>query len=592
MRLRFTAPALGLLACLSFVALTVAPKNAHAFCGFYVAPPGDKPLYADASMVSLMREGTRTVLSMSNNYKGPAKDFAMVVPVPVVLKKEDVKTLPMDVFKKLDTLTSPRLVEYWETDPCDHPCANAEPGTCGYGTGSGSGYGYGSGGGGGGSVTIEAKFSVGEYDIVVLGATESAGLETWLHDNKYSIPSGAAKALQPYIDQQQKFFVAKVDIKKVKLDANGVAVLSPLRIAYESADFRLPVRLGLINAQAKQDLIVFVLSKDKRYDLANYPNVFIPTNLEVTEATAKSFAPFYAALFDAAVAQGNGHGIVTEYSWESSSCDPCPTPPLGTEELSSLGGDVLFPNTPKTPLIINGVPQKPVSTGMSSFNRSMVITRLHARYDSTSLGEDLIFRASAPITGGRESDYVGEGYDKLGTAAYPAGYNNFQARYIMRHTWTGPIACKNPERGKWGDKPAWMTSKPKPASAVGLAAAPRGKIQLATYLKSGMPAIEVAAVGVPTGLGPDAGPSDAGSPTLSTLTEPDAGDASAEGDAGSGDASFGGTPPPAIDKGPRGCSCEIVGETSDVSLPAGASFLALGVALFERRRRNARRKST
>jgi hypothetical protein len=42
----------------------------------------------------------------------------MVVPVPVVLQKEQVKTLPHDVFDRVDQLSAPRLVEYWEQDPC------------------------------------------------------------------------------------------------------------------------------------------------------------------------------------------------------------------------------------------------------------------------------------------------------------------------------------------------------------------------------------------------------------------------------------------------------------------------------------------
>ncbi|MEZ4607374.1 MAG: DUF2330 domain-containing protein [Deinococcales bacterium] len=36
-------------------------------------------------------------------------------------------------------------------------------------------------------VTIEASFSVGEYDILILGAKESEGLETWLNENDYKI---------------------------------------------------------------------------------------------------------------------------------------------------------------------------------------------------------------------------------------------------------------------------------------------------------------------------------------------------------------------------------------------------------------------
>src|SRR5262249_22993734 len=187
-----------------------------------------------------------------------------------------------DVFTHLEELSAPRLVEYWEQDPCPKyypgdmaamgggapmPKMAAKPAA----EGKKKDYG----------VKIEAQFNVGEYEIVVLSAKQSDGLESWLHDNKYNIPKGASAALAPYIKEQQKFFVAKVDIKKVQLDKQGVAQLSPLRFSYESPDFRLPVRLGLLNAHAKQDLIIFTLSRSLRYDVANAPNVFIPPNLEV-----------------------------------------------------------------------------------------------------------------------------------------------------------------------------------------------------------------------------------------------------------------------------------------------------------------------
>src|SRR5512144_827876 len=91
--------------------------DADAFCGFYVGG-ADAKLYNNATVVVLMRDGTRTVLSMQNNYQGPPQDFAMVVPVPVVLAKENVKTLPAEIFARVDRLAAPRLVEYWEQDPC------------------------------------------------------------------------------------------------------------------------------------------------------------------------------------------------------------------------------------------------------------------------------------------------------------------------------------------------------------------------------------------------------------------------------------------------------------------------------------------
>ena len=90
---------------------------AAAFCGFYVNGAGSE-MFNDATQVTLMRMGTRTVLSMQNNYKGPAEAFALVIPVPVVLQEADVKILPKEVFAKIDQMGAPRLVEYWEQDPC------------------------------------------------------------------------------------------------------------------------------------------------------------------------------------------------------------------------------------------------------------------------------------------------------------------------------------------------------------------------------------------------------------------------------------------------------------------------------------------
>src|SRR5262252_8368774 len=105
------------LAALSGLALAAAaPGTAHAFCGFYVSGSGNK-MFNEATQVVLMRAGTRTVLSMQNDYKGPLDDFAMVVPVPVVLHEGDVKTLAKEVFDHVESLGSPRLVEYWEEDP-------------------------------------------------------------------------------------------------------------------------------------------------------------------------------------------------------------------------------------------------------------------------------------------------------------------------------------------------------------------------------------------------------------------------------------------------------------------------------------------
>jgi hypothetical protein len=342
--------------------VAAAPRAAQAFCGFYVGG-ADAKLFNGATQVVLLRDGLRTVLSMQNDYQGPPDAFALVVPVPVVLQKENVRTLPKDIFDRVDQLTAPRLVEYWEQDPCMQPHVVGDVVTL-----SGRqimlqnsillG------------VTVEARFSVGEYDIVILSAKDSTGLDTWLRREKYKIPEGAEPYLRPYVQGGSKFFVAKVDPKKVTI-ANGHAVLSPLRFHYDSDDFALPVRLGLINSSGTQDLIVNVLAQNQRYEPANYPSVTIPTNIDLAEGAASLFGATYAALFDRTIAQNPG-AVVTEYAWDASTCDPCPGPALQPADFATLGADVVLGQGPPVarvePLPVAGASIDPQAWSEASAN--------------------------------------------------------------------------------------------------------------------------------------------------------------------------------------------------------------------------------
>jgi MYXO-CTERM domain-containing protein len=459
------------------LALAVAvPRSATAFCGFYVAG-GDQKMFNDATQVVLMRMGTRTVLAMQNNYQGPPEAFAMVVPVPVVLHEGDVKTLAKGVFARVEQMGAPRLVEYWEQDPCAVRVNNGndkvvhlvtpDPGAMPRGKADALG------------VTIEAKFAVGEYQIVILSAKDSTGLGTWLTQQKYHIPDGAEPLLRPYVEGGSKFFVAKVDPDKVTFDGDGRAALSPLRFHYDSEEFSLPIRLGLASSSGTQDLIVNILAPHQRYEVTNYKNVTIPTNIDVGEAVKDKFPAFYAALFDRTIEKNPG-AVVTEYAWQAMTCDPCPGPALNQGDFATLGADVL-----------TGPPGKPAAyTGYD-----LVLTRLHARYGKT-LTDDLRFREAQPIAGGREVLQNGQG--GLEERAQPASQNNFQGRYAIRHPWTGPIRCEHPTRKIWGGPPAEIAQQPgfqdpgtKPA--VGVAFAPRGEVQLAQVVRRDIPELGITA---------------------------------------------------------------------------------------------------
>jgi hypothetical protein len=408
-------------------ALLAAPiASASAFCGFYVSGSRGE-LYSDATMVVLMREGRHTVLSMRNDYQGPPEDFALVIPVPTVLSEGDVQTLPRDVFETVEELSAPRLVEYWESAPY---CAR--PGEL---FGFGRGYG-GSGEGAGATVRVEARFAVGEYDIVILGAGDSAALESWLRSEGYRIPEGAAETLRPYVEAGTKFFVAKVDVSRLSF-SNGSARLSPLRIHYEDDDLELPIRLGLANSPGTQDLIVHVLATE-RYEVANHANVFIPTNVVVRRSVKNAFPAFYAALFDRTL-EANPGAVVTEYAWNAASCDPCPGPSLSAADVATLGGDMM-PELPRP--------------------GALTLTRLHYRYDASSIGDDLVFRAAAPVAGGRgEPDEDG----RLESGVQASTANAFQARYAILHRHRPVANCQNRIHTGWGGTPPPGASTVVPA---------------------------------------------------------------------------------------------------------------------------------
>ena len=383
--------------------LVLLTQEANAFCGFYVAR-ADASLYNQASQVVMVRKEDKTVLSMMNDFKGDLEDFALVVPVPEVLKKGQVHIGDAAIFKHLDQYTAPRLVEYHDADPC-RPMILYEKGIAMMKSAAQDS--ADKPGGRSLGVTIEAQYTVGEYDIVILSATESNGLETWLLNNGYKIPKGAAKILKPYIKQGFNFFVAKVNLKEQA--KTGQQYLRPIQFAFQSEKFMLPIRLGMINANGPQDLLIYILTANGRVETTNYQNVKMPSNIDLPVYIKQDFADFYKALFDKQVEKYRMRTVFTEYFWNMGWCDPCAADPLTTRELKQLG--VFWLNQPM-PLQQTGIPM-PIRRG----GMPVLVTRLHVRYRQETFPEDLMFQ---------------ETRDR----------RNFQGRYVLHHPWKGdPDSC-------------------------------------------------------------------------------------------------------------------------------------------------------
>jgi hypothetical protein len=434
--------------------ITMVPISANAFCGFY-AGKADASLFNEASQVIMVRDGNRTVLSMLNDYSGPLSEFALIVPTPTVLTQGQVRVAEKTTFERLDAYSSPRLAEYHDTDPCQinfgwgdriepskmmrmaaaAPPSPAAPLLRNQALG----------------VTVEAQYTLEEYDIVSLSATQSDGLETWLRENGYTIPKGASAALKPYINQGMKFFVAKVNLKEqMKL---GYSTLRPLQFAFESEKFMLPMRLGMLNAPANkpQDLIVYMLTKNGRVESSNYRSVKLAANENLPPFVKPKFKEFYKALYDTSTAREDYRAVFTEYFWDMGWCDPCAADPLSATELRKagvfwVGGDEAGNVTPTPGAAPAIVQRRPMPPGMGGGAQPVLLTRLHVRYTANTFPEDLMFTQTK---------------DR----------QNWQTRYVIQNPYASTLAacsekagqtdCELMCRGRVGEVQDMLKSNPR-----------------------------------------------------------------------------------------------------------------------------------
>ena len=402
----YSKRALSLIAGASALGLAAA----GAFCGFYVAKV-DTSLFNDASKVAIVRDGERTVLTMANDFRGELSEFAIVIPVPTVLEEGQINVAENALIDHLDAYTAPRLVEYFDENPCEarrvmRAMEMAEP-TADMDIGAARQRAKALG------VTIEAEYTVGEYDILILSAEESGGLLTWLVENEYRLPDGAERILGSYIKQGVKFFVAKVNLEEQA--RIGSTYLRPLQVAYESPRFMLPIRLGTLNAEADQELFVFALTRTGRVETTNYRTVRLPSDKNVPLFVKDKFGDFYKDMFREQVSRENGKAVFLEYAWDMNWCDPCAADPLSNDELRDLGVFWLEdrPDRPTPRPLPASRPIRPQAT-------DVFVTRLHVRYNAETFPDDLRFKE----TGDRE---------------------NFQSRYVLRHPWEGDDECQAAE---------------------------------------------------------------------------------------------------------------------------------------------------
>jgi|SRR5580658_496894 Na+-translocating ferredoxin:NAD+ oxidoreductase RnfD subunit len=404
---RLARPAATALALAAAFAGPIAP--AFGFCGFYVAQ-ADATLFNKSSKVVLAWDAGRASVTMASDYQGDPKEFALVVPVPTIVAEDDIRVVDNRLIDKLDAYSAPRLTEYFDEDPCIPPMPRefakalpsaaapvmirrgSEPESLG--------------------VTIEARYQVGVYDILILSAKESDGLVTWLETNQYRIPAGAEAVLGSYIEQGMHFFVAKVNL--ARQERAGERFLRPLQVSYTTRKFMLPIRLGTVNADGPQDMIVFLLTRKGRVETSNYQTVKMDSGMDVPLFAKDEFGAVYKAAYDRRVADDGMTKIYEEYAWDMrgySPCDPCSAAVPDSTDLFALGARWHYPE-----LLHAGTAQLQ-ATRFRPMQDDAYLTRLHVRYSADHFPEDLAFTETGDRT-------------------------PFQVVYKLKHPWIGASRCR------------------------------------------------------------------------------------------------------------------------------------------------------
>lgn len=476
MKLASTARLLG-AATLALAAFAL-PRSAAAFPGFFASKKSE-PIKNHSTQIAVMKRGADTVVSVMPDYDGPIEGFAMVMLVPSDVTIDKVTTLKRDFIDRLDSLTAPRFHEFWEQDPCDAGPAEQEwernlkvaPAMPTASSGAAplkpakELF-----------LDVKAKQKEGEYKFTLLDA--GADVVGWLTSHGYKAPEGAAASLKSYGNLRP--LVAEVDAKRIELTGDNLAVLSPIRFATSQPWDTIPSKLGLLNAPKEQELLVYVIDPDSRYEAKNYPTMFPPTNIELDFSAKERMGEFYNALYDMILAK-HPQTFLSEYAWPTEGCgQPCATEPLMISELLSLGGDFFEQSVPeaerhpKPPELskdeekafkdsIKELKPKEKREREKTFKQERatvverqalvarhkyVVSRLHYRYDAKTLPKDPQLGKATPAAGGTALPKGKAG--EASTEVKTGDVNKLQTRYNNFHPWVPVIQCPNPDRYKWG----------------------------------------------------------------------------------------------------------------------------------------------
>lgn len=191
-----------------------------------VFPPPYYQIQESGQKAAIFYEKGKETLILSITFKGDAKDFGWVIPVP---QKPEITKGSDEIFTSLQEIVQ----KYQRYGPMTIEMAPmmglgemVEP------------------------VTVIETKKIDYYEIAVLSATDSQALAKWLSENGYQYPEESAYILNDYINNQWYFVAVKIspEAEKAEEVVKGLKEghVTPLKLEFDSEAIIYPLRISAV----------------------------------------------------------------------------------------------------------------------------------------------------------------------------------------------------------------------------------------------------------------------------------------------------------------------------------------------------------
>ncbi len=209
----------------SILILSLFSANLNVFAASIVYHPSYPIYQREQKAVIYFNERTNLeTLIVSTTFKGSARDFGWVIPVPTSPAVDEAKD---DVFVSLEDLTRPK----YGTNPSPlYDIAGLAPSKVSDSI----------------AVKVLETKNIDVYTVSILDPLDKNSLKKWLEQNGYTIPKSADFVMGEYINQRYFFVAAKINTEALGPFVEGQlrdGHINPLKITFRTSQITYPIKL-------------------------------------------------------------------------------------------------------------------------------------------------------------------------------------------------------------------------------------------------------------------------------------------------------------------------------------------------------------